>query len=221
MKKLTKHLGKTLLNITLSAMVVFTVSCSGEDGEDGIDGINGVDGINGIDGSDGSDGIDGIDGAIGEQGPAGQDGNANVISSDWFQVQYDDISSATPPTRGAMTLQNDDIPEVNLEEFVEDGGMALVYCKMYEGNDENEYYILPIPTTFNNISFLTGFTNFESQLSLVIQIEGSDVSQFENLPNITFRYVLIPATTAQDLNLNSGNIPKTFEEAAKLFRLDE
>ncbi|MCB0389183.1 MAG: hypothetical protein KDD23_11305, partial [Winogradskyella sp.] len=122
---------------------------------------------------------DGVDGTDGEDG---QDGNANVITSDWFQIQYDDMSGANPPTWGAMILTNEDIPEVDLEDFVETGGVALVYFKLYEGADETEYIILPTPTTFGNLTFLSGFSNLQSALGLTIQINGPDVSQFENIP---------------------------------------
>jgi len=137
---------------------------------------------------------DGVDGTDGEDG---QDGNANVITSDWFQIQYDDMSGANPPTWGAMILTNEDIPEVDLEDFVETGGVALVYFKLYEGADETEYIILPTPTTFGNLTFLSGFSNLQSELGLTIQINGPDVSQFENIPNLTFRYVLIPASVIE------------------------
>lgn len=197
MKNKMNRLLKTLTYVTLSIMVALTVSCSAEDG------------------------LNGIDGEMGPQGEQGQDGNANVIASDWFQVQYDEISGANPPTWGAMIFQNDDIPEVDLEEFVETGGALLVYAKLYEGNDETDYIILSTPTTFGNLTFISGFRNNETGIALVIQIESNDVSSFENIPNLTFRYVLVPATTAQAFKLNSGNFPKTFNEAVTLFGLDE
>lgn len=163
---------ETKLNFFLNRFMAFTLlflisACSVEDG------------VNGTDGED------------------GQDGNANVITSDWFQIQYDDMSGANPPTWGAMILTNEDIPEVDLEDFVETGGVALVYVKLYEGADETEYIILPTPTTFGNLTFLSGFSNLQSALGLTIQINGPDVSQFENIPNLTFRYVLIPASVIE------------------------
>ena len=200
MKNKMNRLLKTLTYVTLSIMVALTVSCSAEDGRNGIDGEMGPQG---------------------EQGPAGQDGNANVIASDWFQVQYDEMSGANPPTWGVMSFLNDDIPEVDLEEFVETGGALLVYAKLYEGNDETDYIILSTPTTFGDLTFISGFRNNETGIALAIQIEGTNVSSLENIPNLTFRYVLIPAATAQAFKLNSGNFPKTFNEAVTLFGLEE
>lgn len=200
---MTNHINrrlKTLAYTTLAIMIALTVSCSAEDGRNGIDGEMGPQG---------------------EQGPAGQDGNANVIASDWFQVQYDEISGANPPTWGAMIFQNDDIPEVDLEEFVETGGALLVNAKLYEGNDETDYIILSTPTTFGDLTFISGFRNNETGIALAIQIEGTNVSSLENIPNLTFRYVLIPAATVQAFKLNSGNFPKTFNEAVTLFGLEE
>ena len=137
---------------------------------------------------------DGVDGTDGEDG---QDGNANVITSDWFQIQYDDMSGANPPTWGAMKLTNEDIPEVDLENFVETGGVALVYVKLYEGADETEYIILPTPTTLGNLTLLSRFSNLQSELGLTIEINGPDVTPYENIPSLTFRYVLIPASVIE------------------------
>lgn len=181
-------------------MVALTVSCSAEDGRNGIDGEMGPQG---------------------EQGSAGQDGNANVIASDWFQVQYDEMSSNNPPTWGAMIFQNDDIPEIDLEEFVETGGALLVYAKLYEGTDETDYNIFSIPATFGVLAFNSGFRNTATGVAMAIQIESPDVSSLENIPNLTFRYILVPATTAQASQVNSGNFSKTFNEAVTLFGLEE
>lgn len=204
MKNRIKDLLKTTINAALCVVVALSVSCSGEDGMDGMDGAMGP------------------QGPAGPAGPAGQDGNANVIASDWFQLQYDDMSGANPPTWGAMILQNEDIPELNLENFVEEGGALLVYAKLYEGpSDETDYIILSTPTTYGSLTFISGFRYFESVLSLVIQVEGPDVSTLENIPNLTFRYVLVPANTVQAFNLDNGNIPATFDEAAALFGFRE
>ncbi|WP_417882187.1 hypothetical protein [Xanthomarina gelatinilytica] len=137
---------------------------------------------------------DGVDGTDGEDG---QDGNANVITSDWFQIQYDDMSGANPPTWGAMKLTNEDIPEVDLENFVETGGVALVYVKLYEGTDEADFIILSTPTTLGNLTLLSGFSNLQSELGLTIEINGPDVTPYENIPSLTFRYVLIPASVIE------------------------
>lgn len=204
MKNKANHLLKTIVHATLCAVVALNVSCSGEDGLDGAIGPAGQDGQNGQDGED------------------GQDGNANVIASDWFQLRYDDLSGANPPTWGAMIIQNDDIPELDLESFVEEGGALLVYAKIFEGPpEETDYIILSTPTTYGSLTFISGFRYFESVLSLVIQVEGPDVSTLENIPNLTFRYILVPANTVQAFNLDKDNVPETFDEAAKLFGLGE
>jgi|GEM_PF-1433886 len=210
MKNRIKDLLKTTLHTTLCVVVALTVSCSGEDGMDGMDGAMGPQGPAGPAGEDGQDGQN------------GQDGNANVIASDWFQLQYDDMSGANPPTWGAMILENEDIPELDLENFVEEGGALLVYAKLYEGpSDQTDYIILSTPTTYGSLTFISGFRYFESVLSLVIQVEGPDVSTLENIPNLTFRYVLVPANTVEALNLDKKNVPETFDGAAALFELEE
>ncbi|PZD77108.1 hypothetical protein DNG35_09690 [Mesonia sp. K7] len=183
-------------------MVALSISCSAEDGQDAMDGATEP------------------QGPAGEDGQHGQDGNANVVASDWFQVQYDEMSGANPPTWGVMSFQNDDIPEVDLEEFVETGGALLVYAKLYEGSDETDYMILSTPTTYGNLTFISGFRNTANGVTLAIQIESADVASLENIPNLTFRYVLVPATTTQAFGLDSDKLPKTFNEAVTLYGLD-
>jgi len=175
-------------------MIVLFVSCSGEDG---------------------------VDGATGPQGPAGQDGNANVIASDWFQLQYDRMDGINPPRWGIMKLKNEDIPEVDLVEFVEEGGIVLIYTKIYESMAEDYYVVLPIPTTYGNLTFISGFEYSDSELGLLIRMESPDVSMLENIPNLTFRYVLIPANLAQSININSNNIPETYSEVISLLGIEK
>ncbi|MBR9855899.1 MAG: collagen-like protein [Algicola sp.] len=203
MKNIAKHLLKATIYITLCTMISLSVSCSGEDGQDGMDGAMGPQGPAGLNGQD------------------GQNGNANVIASDWFQVQYDVKDSANPPTWGLMTFQDEDIPELNLDNFVEEGGALLVYAKLYEGPTEDDFIILSTPVSFGSLVFTSGFQYTEAVLSLVIEIRSHDVSSLENIPNLTFRYVLVPSMTMQSFDLNKGNFPETFDEAATLFGLEE
>lgn len=207
MKIIAKHSLKAIVLATLSVMVTLQVSCSGEDGQDG---------------------IDGVDGAIGPEGPAGpagqdgQDGNANVIASDWFELRYDDMSRSNPPTWGAMILENEEIPELNLENFVDDGGVLLVYVKIYEGPpEETDYIIISTPSTFGSLTFVSGFQQFGSELGVIIRVKAPDISILENTPNLTLRYILVPGSTVQSFNLDEGGVPATFDEATELFGLEK
>ncbi|QTY28209.1 hypothetical protein [Flavobacterium sp. CS20] len=109
MKTIINNSVKTALFLLMSVIVITFSACSAEDG------------------------MDGVQVPQGEQGPAGQDGedgNANVIASDWFPVEFDQMSTSTPPTWGRMVLGNEDIPEVDLSEYMEGtGGVMLIYLK--------------------------------------------------------------------------------------------
>jgi len=61
--------------VVTSLLIVLFISCDGEDGAMGPAGQNGIDGTDGANGSD------------------GQDGNANVIASDWFDVNWSNDNS--------------------------------------------------------------------------------------------------------------------------------
>lgn len=162
---------KTLLYVFMAIALMFNLSCSPEDGKDGEPGPQG------------------------EQGPAGQDGNANVVASDWFEVQFDDMSGATPPTWGEMYLQNDDIPEVDMTDYDENGGVILMYLKQS----------MPGGTIVFQLPYYSGTTEIFHLLAdvpgvleggLAIRLNASDVSGYENNPDITFKYVLVPANVA-------------------------
>lgn len=164
----------------------------------------------------GEDGRDGIDGTDGEMGPAGQDGNANVIASDWLLFDWNIQSS---PTESEMLI---DVPEI--PEIIESGGMVLVYFKMDYGNGNSMTYTLP----FDNGSVIFRYTTLniptEDIIGIGITLEDPNATgtylDVLNNPTYTLRYVLVPATMAQAYDFENGGIPETFGEAAALFGLD-
>lgn len=174
------------LSITLT-------SCSGEDGRDGIDGI------------------DGINGEQGPQGPAGEDGNANIIASDWKVIQWDEAFKG----KGEMYIE---IPEVNIGDFVGSGAVILVYMRFKEDTN-NVIHLFP----FTEGSSYYDFFIIESptENGIVIRIEDVEINilDIQNDENYTVRYILVPANVAQTSGI-ANKMPESFGEAASLLGLD-
>ncbi|RUA11066.1 MAG: hypothetical protein DSY83_17055 [Flavobacteriia bacterium] len=169
----------------------------------------------------GEDGKDGIDGAIGPEGPAGQDGNANVIVSDWMQIVWDDVNSDNPPTIGEMYIE--EIPGIDdMNAFLETEGVVLVYLRRTSGfatittllpYDNDDYYIYAYTATTTDPNF---FNN-----ALVIRGESVfGVTEIENNEDYLVKYVVVPANIAQANDL-TNNMPESFGEAATLLGLQQ
>ncbi|MEE1962375.1 hypothetical protein V1387_06745 [Allomuricauda taeanensis] len=198
----------TLLNISKMSLLLFLglgtilISCSGEDGKDGIDGEMGIQG---------------------EQGPAGQDGNANVIVSDWMHISWSIVNSDVPPTSGRMYFQ--EIPGIdNIEDFVETGGVILVYLKhgiipngglvhisLLPYQDGSDHLYTYISTTTAPQIYITG---------LVLRAESNDVTHFENNDDFMVKYVVVPANIAQNSGITSQT-PKDFDEVVTLLGVNQ
>ncbi|MBO6828347.1 hypothetical protein [Allomuricauda sp.] len=184
MKTTTLNFLKMGLYAIIGLSITLT-SCSGEDGEDGLDGM------------------DGINGEQGPQGPAGEDGNANVIASDWQTIQWDDAI----PTAGTMVLE---VPELDLADFVETGGVVMVYFKLRSGEDSFATFALPF--MFNNATYSFYTTTSADTGVIVVRAEDPDsqlILDIQNDPDFTLRYVLVPANVAETTSLNFNNYNET------------
>ena len=149
---------------------------------------------------DGKDGLDGMDGA---QGPAGQDGNANVIASDWQTIQWSDDSI---PNLASMLLE---VNEVDVEEFIASGGTAMVYFKVT--NDSNqEIHGLPYIDPFNTYFSFSIFTNtLNSGIKFNASNAENSVFGYQNISQFMIRYVLVPANVVETTGLNLNNYKET------------
>ncbi|GAB4507339.1 MAG: hypothetical protein Tsb004_01510 [Allomuricauda sp.] len=183
MKTTTLNFLKMGLYAIIGLSITLT-SCSGEDGEDGLDGMDGI-------------------GKQGPQGPAGEDGNANVIASDWQTIQWDEAI----PTAGTMILE---VPELDLAEFVETGGVVMVYFKLPSGEDSFATFALPF--MFNNATYSFYTTTSADTGVIVVRAEDPDsqlILDIQNDPDFTLRYVLVPANVAETTSLNFNNYNET------------
>ncbi|GAA3771952.1 hypothetical protein GCM10022271_00090 [Corallibacter vietnamensis] len=183
--KLTKTIKQTVKTTTylmLAFVMAFTISCSPEDGRDGLPG---------------------------EQGPAGEDGNANVVSSDWFQIQFDHTNGAND--YGYMAI---DIP--NYQEFIDNGGVAMMYVRQTLLGDEYIIYQLPYEDIF---SFALANVPSEGvENSLILFANQTDVSDLETEPGLTFRYILVPGNTTSKSQVNFEKM--SYEDVINQLGLD-
>lgn len=192
MKTANVNLLKMAFYLFIGLSVTLT-SCSGEDGEDGIDGIDGING---------------------EQGTAGEDGNANVIASDWFNINWTDAQ----PLISSMQIE---VPELDMEAFTASGGVVLVYLKITDdyttthllpfelGNAKFEYGVLNVPDGFDGILVLFNDPDADG---LYLEIL--------NNPAFMLRYVLVPASIADASGL-INKMPENFGEASTLLGLEQ
>lgn len=129
----------------------------------------------------GDDGADGIDGAT---GPAGQDGNANVIYSDWI------IPTWSAGSFYGVQVQEYYITDTHLTTDVINYGVVLMYWKNF--NDD----IWSLPSSVLSSNLIIDFTFSENTIHLYVfdEVNGSLPPALGNTNS--FRYVIIP-----------GNIP--------------
>ncbi len=132
-------------------------------------------------GDQGPAGINGIDG---ENGAAGQDGNANIIASDWFDPTW-----TVPSTSASFTK---DAPEIT--QGVLDSGVIMVYAHMHD-------HIYPLPISFIGDSIPKEY-NFWADLGSV-RIWFTAESSYTPFAGIRFRYVIIPSVASGSKGLGS------------------
>lgn len=172
--------------VLIAFLVAFSFSCSPEDGNDG------------------------ATGSQGEQGPSGQDGNANVIESNWLQIQFDETNATND--YGQMIIKNNDI-----ENFINTGGILLMYIKIEEAE---EFIIYPLPVG-EEFTFVVANVPSESlENALVFDIRTTEVSIYENTPFYTIKYVIIPPAVAT-ASKNIDYSKMTYQEVMSHFSLEE
>ncbi|AEM71066.1 hypothetical protein Murru_2027 [Allomuricauda ruestringensis DSM 13258] len=200
MKIRNLNLAKMALYLFLGLSITL-VSCSGEDGKDGINGEIGPQGPAGQDGAD------------------GQDGNANVVVSEWMQFAFDNKEDADPPTYGDMHFEDEDIPEVDINAFLENGGVALFYVRIsYVSSTQTGQ----LPYQLGSLTWETWMetsTDPDAVNGFIVRAYANDVITMENTDTYMLRYVLIPANVAEETGI-ADKMPESFGEAAALLGLD-
>lgn len=170
-----------LVFITILAIGLASVACEGPSGPDGPQGPQGK------------------QGPEGPQGPRGEEGTANVIYSEWFDVDWNGVNTDTQKT------MNIDIPEIT-EDFL-DNGVVLVYA-----GEPNSYAALPM--AFNNYAVYY-FTRV-GRVRLHVRPLSEGTLQVEWIEQV--RYVLIPGGLPAKM---PAGFWKDYEAVAEYFGIPE
>ena len=142
------------------------------------------------------------EGPQGEQGPPGEDGNANVISSDWIVEQY---------SNDATTITSFDVGAPNITQTILDSGLVLAFGKAVSSS------VISIPFVYDNKSYYIVLTPDQK-----IRFVGTSVDftpeVFNDITHV--RYVIIPASTAGK-NAGVDFASMSYEEVMDYFGLQK
>jgi hypothetical protein len=138
-------------------------------------------------GPTGQQGPQGEQGAQGPEGEKGATGTANVIYSEWMDIEW---NSANDPNYKTMS-----IPEPMItSEFLEKGGVSLFFLRVVSGDVT---LVVPIPYQQASV-YLTSVAQIKSGESAVglmaMTLDGSSFSE-DLFEGVEIRYVLIPGGT--------------------------
>ncbi|MDO6517776.1 collagen-like protein [Zobellia uliginosa] len=158
----------------------------------------GPEGPMGPEGPQGEQGVAGPQGEQGLQGESGEDGNANVLSSDWFDVSW----SSSPSTFGYHDQTAMDITAQDLEDSV-----ILVYF-------ENASYVYPLPMAWSatltvNYAFQAG------RIRIYFRTETSSTP-----PEGRARYIIIPSSTVSSKAESLNYYKMSYQEVMDQFGLN-
>lgn len=119
------------------------------------------------------------------QGPPGDDGNANIIYSDWLDISWNIVDN---PGIKMMSIEE----PLLTEDFIDGGGVIIMYIKI---DLEDGYVIYQIPHISGNDHLFFGFVNISgSRVELEFGVEAIDSSKpVADYQHDQVRYILIPA----------------------------
>ena len=146
----------------------------------------------GPEGPQGAEGPRGEQGPAGPQGPMGEDGNANVIYSDWMDADW---NYTDEPDRKEMRV------EINQIDYnvLRNNTLVVVYVSNY---GDSSIYPLPSSGRWPDDEILYTYRfgdNQEDQTGLrisVMSIDGTNLEEVEYSGDRgnAFRYILIPVS---------------------------
>ncbi|SHJ95066.1 collagen-like protein [Pseudozobellia thermophila] len=171
-------------------------------------------------GPQGEQGIQGEEGPQGPQGPAGEDGNANVIASEWFSLSFEKtLVNGIPHFNG-----NRAAPEIT-SDIVEEG-TVIVYGKL-NGYVESIWptdKVAQFPITV--MHYVLGDTQiavykaYISEGNIQINItENNDIHDGVS-PYDRFRYVVIPSSSTTGKSQGPNFDKMSYQEVMDYLGLD-
>jgi len=142
----------------------------------------------------------------GKDGATGPQGNANVIVSDWLQVEFDHVDSNNNYARMLIPIED-------FETFLQNGGVVQMYIKQSVDGRQSVTYPLPFyDSSVINYSFAILNLDAIGQ-GIMFLANNPDVGQLENTPEFTIQYVLIPGNASARMNLNDSKM--SYQELMK------
>ncbi|MEC3881496.1 hypothetical protein [Parapedobacter sp. 10938] len=156
----------------------------GDKGDQGDAGPAGPRGATGAQGPRGATGAQGPRGATGPAGPQGPPGTANVMYSDWINPDW---NRANTPDR---KLHHFNIPELT-PDFLNNGGIALVYIRIEIAINSPEVSLIPRQTTILNANVYSAILPRLRSISIMMT-KGDALTIPPALNDAEFKYVLIP-----------------------------
>lgn len=156
--------------------------------------------------------LQGPQGPPGEQGPQGSPGTANVLYSDWMDIEW---NGRNDPTFKRMDIEE---PLVLEEDFI-DNGTLMVYVK--EEVIGIGVLISPLPYIVGNTSLFFAIIDADDGTTVVRGISvistSLDNNPADELEGYQVRYVLIPGGTY--VNLKGRIDLENYTEVARAFNL--
>lgn len=156
-------------------------------GEQGPSGATGATGPKGEKGDRGPAGPRGATGATGSRGPRGEQGppgTANVMYSDWLDPNWNRSNTQDRKLHHFWVSQLTD-------EFLDNGGIALVYIRIEIAINAPEISLLPRQTTILNAYAYSAILPRLHVISVMLG-NGNALHIPPALADATFKYVLIP-----------------------------
>lgn len=163
----------------------------------------------------GPEGLQGPQGPQGEQGPVGVEGNANVITFE-FTVAAEDwgnnLHYGSNNIFRAYTIQAEDVGDIELVSFFNDGGAIVVYANAHHegGGSLGSWHNLPyMYQSIDGIGIRILYFFSRGQLAIASTTNGWDSNSITeaNLPDtVDFKIVLIENTSLNQLTNMGVNL---------------
>jgi hypothetical protein len=165
---------------------------------------------------DGADGAQGPAGTAGQDGINGQDGNANVIYSNW--TGFDSTNWEALANEFSTEIRNYPVTVNDLTQDIADNGVILVYIK-FNGFPNTT---IPLPFTGNitgGINFLYYYSNVSLITLKLANLDGNGDPGIFGAGNF-YRYILIPGGTLAKSTSEINYKNMSYEEVMDRFGLD-
>jgi hypothetical protein len=164
------------------------------------------------DGDPGPVGKQGEQGAQGSQGPQGEKGDpgtANVIYSEWMDIEW---NGANEPDYRTMS-----IPEPMItSDFLEKGGISLFFLRVVSGDIT---LVVPVPYQVGsvNLTSVAQIKGAESAVGVMAMTQDGTSFSEDLFDGVEIRYVLIPGGTLTA----GGRVSYSYESLQTMYNIPD